>query len=611
MTAANYHNYRKKHAISKKACADFVNSVFFTEASKGQRTAMLITLRSMLSSYTFTDYITCRKAVELSGIGKTTYAEAKSIMIESDCFNVEHKAVNRRRFQIMLTPKVLGQPRFIKDKTHEQFYQNRFYCFNSKSDVEFIEYLNSENNDPFIFESEKADTINHKSVMDSEWDTTSLFPSSDLDVLGVEESNTVDSNNFSEIRFKPTIYAENSDFWHSMVIKFGDKYEADILKLQKDKLELAKVLEYIGFRCFPVISGSKELGQKASIKHANKEKRIRNIYKTILAQDYPKTDVDKGLRVWLGDEMFEYYDNLENQEDIKAVRSLGSWRSRFNTAWACKDMGAFMGEKLVCLDCDDKETFNLVLGMLPKNTLAQNTRRGGHIFIKDSRKVLKNIVKIGNIDVIQGNAGVKIWDTAGIYDFIQGDLADMYVMQSADLSNLQLYLTNNTIIYKTKEIKDLEDKGHKFNEKPTFIQTVERKECLDARKCAVNVLNVLQGKEDVAYKIPEGYRNNTLMKILATVRAWGYDQETLEKVALLVDVDYFEGADDAGQSYDTLKSILRGKNRGNFEQKVEMFTRRLNVCEAYKKLEFKHKFQYQPLPPILQSNSKNSKFFSD
>jgi hypothetical protein len=200
---------------------------------------------------------------------------------------------------------------------------------------------------------------------------------------------------------------------------------------------------------------------------------------------------------------------------------------------------------------------------MPENVMKQETVRGGHVFVKDSKGLLSEISKLGNVDVIQGNKGVKVYDKAGKYGKLEGEIIPM----DAELkANLLMYLGEVSI-----------SAAKVINFTPQEIlqsEFFESKGNGSISDCALNVLNFIRGKEQVKFTIPQCTRNNTLFAILSSIRGMGYSKEVIIKSAEVLENYFFEGGKD-DRTQGTLKNVLRGRNQVGFVQENEMFAKSL------------------------------------
>jgi hypothetical protein len=284
--------------------------------------------------------------------------------------------------------------------------------------------------------------------------------------------------------------------------------------LEAPKADIREDLENLGFYTFSIQKDSKILKLKASsVKAMGKQRRLN----------------------WTGNEIYE--------------------REMY-------DVGTFLRVKLVCLDADDAESFKVLCAVLPEKTLAQlNIKNGhGHIFLSDKKGLLKDYNKIGNVDVIQGNKGVRV--ICDDYEWISGDLNNLVELSEEMCNNLLMFLPGS----QPERVKIC------FTSQNTGFNATQSE---NIPQIANNVVDVLRGVDSVKFKIAEGTRNITLLKTLALLRARGYTADVLTDAAELIDKDFFDAKDSCGKTSATLKSILRGKNKANFVQHVPMFSRSL------------------------------------
>lgn len=292
-----------------------------------------------------------------------------------------------------------------------------------------------------------------------------------------------------------------------------------------------------------------------------KAKRLEWIERCEISAIWKKSDVDGYLLELMGDKYLEWLSKAENDDFWQML--VTRKRKQFETDRFMQDMGCFMSKHVVCLDADDKESYRLLLALLPENVMKQETVRGGHVFVKDSKGLLSEISKLGNVDVIQGNKGVKVYDKAGKYGKLEGEIIPM----DAELkANLLMYLGEVSI-----------SAAKVINFTPQEIlqsEFFESKGNGSISDCALNVLNFIRGKEQVKFTIPQGTRNNTLFAILSSIRGMGYSKEVIIKSAEVLENYFFEGGKD-DRTQGTLKNVLRGRNQVGFVQENEMFAKSL------------------------------------
>jgi hypothetical protein len=336
-------------------------------------------------------------------------------------------------------------------------------------------------------------------------------------------------------------------------VESSDKILAEVLKslenFKNERFHMAEKLESFGFKCFPMFE--KHAFGKNSINVSSKQRLqdilLSNVAKTMTIEEFLTKFEPNYLK----------YKDLTDDFYMRIIKN-----HKFKVQMMARnvDLGAYMGKNLVCLDADDEESFKLLIAILPANVLIQKTLRGGHVFLHDRAKLLKGINKIGNIDVIQGEKGVKVWDEKGIYQFTHIPEGDIYNMSAEDVTNIDLYLakfrTGAEVLPKIMKINKKIEKTGNFG---------------NIREMADNVLEVMKGGA-IEFSIPEGYRNNTLFGILASLRSRGYTKKVITDACEVISKYFFEGADDYSNTKSTLKSILRGKNKNGYQQFVSMFS---------------------------------------
>lgn len=344
------------------------------------------------------------------------------------------------------------------------------------------------------------------------------------------------------------------------VNKHGDLGMVDFASM--DNYSKAACMEASGFMVVPA-NGKKMYAGYDSLSNRGRKRRLQLAWNCMKARTHVSWQGFYAEK--MGEESFRHFDDKTfGKMEFQMRRNNYKWNYEYYHQHG--NLGIILRKNQVCIDIDHKDNYLMsAIRFLVPDCLIQETKRGYHIFVTDKHKVFAGINKILNfIDIKKHKTHVVIANTENDYRFIHGSLEKIGNLPEDFLCRLADLLRINPEDFFETAAEDENNTSEDGNE----CDSDDSVNVDPARN------NAIKGKFKLPDYVAVGERNYTTMRYSFSLRARGYDLETIEYKlrGWLKNSEMVEECLPEAEIRAIMNYVRRKPNDADFIQRVPMFS---------------------------------------